>query len=60
MHIGDIIFYVGIGLSCIFMVLKLTGKIRWSWLLVFFPLWGPLLFAILAAFLLPLFLPVTV
>ena len=34
---------LGVILFLIFMVLKLTGYITWSWWYVTLPLWGPLL-----------------
>jgi hypothetical protein len=34
---------LGVILFLIFMVLKLTGNITWSWWYVTLPLWGPLL-----------------
>lgn len=34
-------------LGLIFIVLKLTGVINWSWWLVLAPLWGSALFALL-------------
>lgn len=45
----------GIILFLIFMVLKLTDHIDWSWWWITAPLWIPLLF-ILAIFLIPLIL----
>jgi hypothetical protein len=35
---------IGIGmiLFLIFMILKLTGSITWSWWIVTLPLWGPI------------------
>jgi hypothetical protein len=37
---------LGMILFLIFMVLKLTGYITWSWWYVTLPLWGPLLLAL--------------
>jgi hypothetical protein len=37
---------LGVILFLIFMVLKLTGYITWSWWYVTLPLWGPLLLAL--------------
>ena len=37
---------IGMILFLIFMVLKLTGYITWSWWYVTLPLWGPILLAI--------------
>ena len=39
---------LGLGtiLFLIFMILKLTGYITWSWWYVTLPLWGPLLLAL--------------
>lgn len=38
-------------LTCIFMVLKLIGYINWSWTLVTFPMWAPIiLISIIVAF----------
>jgi membrane protein YdbS with pleckstrin-like domain len=37
-------------LTIIFMVLKLTGTIAWSWWWVFSPLWIPFALAIVVAF----------
>ncbi|WP_034640529.1 hypothetical protein [Desulfovibrio inopinatus] len=54
--LGNTILAVGVVLSALFTILKLTGKIRWSWMLVFFPIWGPILLSILFAFLLPFFM----
>ncbi|MBG23749.1 MAG: hypothetical protein CMF22_10540 [Idiomarinaceae bacterium] len=34
----------------IFMTLKLTGHITWSWWLITAPLWGPILVALLIVF----------
>lgn len=34
-------------LALIFITLKLTGHITWSWLWVLAPVWGPLLFLLL-------------
>lgn len=41
-------------LSIVFIALKLTGFIDWSWWWVLAPLWGPLLFVVLVV--LPMFL----
>ena len=41
-------------LSIVFITLKLTGFIDWSWWWVLAPLWGPLLFVALVV--LPMFL----
>jgi hypothetical protein len=40
-------------LTIVFIILKLLGKITWSWWWVLAPLWGPIaiVFAILAVFL---------
>jgi hypothetical protein len=38
-HLGLVIF--------LFIVLKLTGAIDWSWIWVLFPLWGTIIFFIL-------------
>lgn len=40
---------IGLGmiLFLIFMVLKLTGNITWSWWYVTLPLWGPILLALI-------------
>jgi len=37
---------LGVILFLIFMTLKLTGYITWSWWYVTLPLWGPLLLAL--------------
>jgi len=37
---------IGMILFLIFMTLKLTGNITWSWWYVTLPLWGPILLAI--------------
>jgi hypothetical protein len=37
---------LGVILFLIFMVLKLTGYITWSWWYVTLPLWGPILLAL--------------
>jgi hypothetical protein len=37
---------LGVILFLIFMVLKLTGNITWSWWYVTLPLWGPILLAL--------------
>ena len=34
-------------LTIVFITLKLTGYITWSWLWVLAPLWGPLVFVLL-------------
>lgn len=34
-------------LAIVFITLKLTGYITWSWLWVLAPLWGPLVFVLL-------------
>jgi hypothetical protein len=34
-------------LTIVFITLKLTGHITWSWLWVLAPLWGPLVFVLL-------------
>jgi hypothetical protein len=39
-------FGLGMVLFLIFMTLKLTGNITWSWWYVTLPLWGPLLLVI--------------
>lgn len=49
-------------LAILFIALKLTGYINWSWWLVMLPLYGPLLFVIgifIVVFLIGLFLAVT-
>jgi len=33
-----------VSLSLIFVILKITGTINWSWLWVFSPIWGGVLF----------------
>lgn len=43
-------------LTGLFVFLKLTGRVRWSWLWVVAPLWLPPLLGILAAILLPIIL----
>ena len=38
-------------LGLIFVTLKLTGVIAWSWLWVLLPFWGPLAFGVFLVFL---------
>jgi len=42
-------------LFLVFLVLKLTGVINWSWIWVFAPLWGGFLFIMIALVLIVLF-----
>lgn len=39
-------------LGLIFVTLKLTGVIAWSWLWVLLPFWGPLVICLLVVFIL--------
>lgn len=39
-------------LGLIFVTLKLTGVIAWSWLLVLLPFWGPLVICLLVVLIL--------
>lgn len=39
-------------LGLIFVTLKLTGVIAWSWLWVLFPFWGPLVICLLVVLIL--------
>ncbi|UVX30893.1 hypothetical protein A1c_00013 [Klebsiella phage VLCpiA1c] len=38
-------------LGLIFVTLKLTGVIAWSWLWVLLPFWGPVVLAVILVFL---------
>lgn len=38
-------------LGLIFVTLKLTGVIAWSWLWVLIPFWGPVVLAVILVFL---------
>ena len=45
-------------LTLIFIVLKLTGHITWSWVWVLSPIWGSLLFSLMVLLIILLFLMV--
>ncbi len=53
---GGVIGVVCLALTGVFVLLKVTGRIKWSWLWVLAPLWAPLVLSVLAAFLLPIIL----
>lgn len=56
MVIGNFVLPIGVVLTVVFTILKVTRRVKWPWLVVLLPLWLPVVLAVLAAFLIPIIL----